>query len=251
MPPASTDAILVTVRADQVNAELASHLEAAKHAPIVMLTPMLPGVRDVLEGALGRTVVPAMPGVVGYENDAGAVRYWIVKAQATLIEEGLTPKERNVRGELARNLSRAGIIARVEENVGTTNAATTAAFFPFVLTIAAAGSTAAALPDKHQVSLMLDAAKEADAIAKTLGHVVSTAGVLMKFVGPFTLKAGVSLAKRVSPEAVHFIEQHFGPKLQTQHVAMGNALLEVAREHQIATPALRALLDLVVARATV
>ena len=89
------------------------------------------------------------------------------------------------------------------------------------------------------------------AIAKTLGHVVPTAGVLMKFVGPFTLKAGVSLAKRVSPEAVHFIEQHFGPKLQTQHVAMGNALLEVAREHQIATPALRALLDLVAARAAV
>jgi ketopantoate reductase len=239
--PAESSAVIVTVRADQLGAELAPLVAEAPDAPVIVLTPLLPKARASLEHALGRPVVPAMPGVSGYLSDAGNVRYWIVKAQATLIEEGQSANERNSRGELARHLTRAGIPTRVEGSVGAMNAATTAAFFPFVLAIGLTGSVDAILADRKLLDLTLDAAKETEALAAHLGPIVPAASLLTKFVGPFTLKAGVSLAKRLYPESVSFVEHHFGAKLHAQHRATGEALLELAAKHHVATPALTEL----------
>ena len=72
--------------------------------------------------------------------------------------------------------------------------------------------------------------------------------MLTKFVGPYTIKPGVALARLLAPEAVRFAEQHFGPKLHEQHLAMGAAILELGRDHEQAMPALGRLMDRVRSR---
>jgi 2-dehydropantoate 2-reductase len=46
----------------------------------------------------------------------------------------------------------------------------------------------------------------------------------------------------LAPEAVRFAEAHFGPKLHEQHLAMGEAILALGREHGIEMPALANLM---------
>ena len=72
--------------------------------------------------------------------------------------------------------------------------------------------------------------------------------MLTKFVGPFTIKPGIALARKLAPEAVRFVEQHFGPKLHAQHVAMGEAVLALGRQRGQSMPALARLMLSVKAR---
>lgn len=96
---------------------------------------------------------------------------------------------------------------------------------------------------------MIEAAKECDALAHQLGKVASWAGLLTRFVGPYTLKPGVALAKSLAPEAVKFVDTHFGPKLHAQHLAMGETILSLGRDRGVAMPALARLMDTLRSRA--
>lgn len=241
--PAHTGAVLITVRFDQLDEDLASHLRGAPSVPLVALTPLLPEQQADMEASLGREIVPAMAGVVGYLDDREVVRYWVLAMQSTLIEDADSPARRAQREELARRLDHAGIPARLERDVGTTNAATTLSFFPLIAAIDAAGGIDGALADRELLETVLEAAKETERLAKKIGKMVSGANILMKFVGPFTLKAGVGLARRLSPEAVTFVEHHFGSKLHEQHVAMGTAVLELGRKHGVEMPALTSVMS--------
>jgi 2-dehydropantoate 2-reductase len=126
--------------------------------------------------------------------------------------------------------------------VGTLNAGTTTAFFPLIAAIDAGGGIDGVLADKALLSTVIDAAKECDALALKLGRVAPWAHYLTKFIGPLTLKPGVALGRRLVPEAVRFVEVHFGPKLHEQHVAMGASILALGREQGVALPALERLM---------
>jgi 2-dehydropantoate 2-reductase len=65
----------------------------------------------------------------------------------------------------------------------------------------------------------------------------------MRFVGPFTLKPAAALARRAAPEAVRFVDVHFGPKLRAQHLAMGAGILALGAERGESMPALGKLMD--------
>lgn len=246
--PARTDVVLVAVRADQLGETegedaLAPKLRATS-APVVVLTPLLPPPRRALELALGKRVVPAMPSVAGYEDEHGLVKYWAPAIASTLIEDP-GPPDGNDLELLARKLTGAGLPARLERDVGALNAATTIAFFPLIGAIAPAGTVDAVLADAELLATTLEAAHETDALARTVGKPASWAGVLTRFVGPFTLKAGVALARRLAPEVVRFVEHHFGPKLRGQHLAMGEAILAMAAERAMPMPALERLLGII------
>jgi 2-dehydropantoate 2-reductase len=219
----------------------------SRSAPAVILTPMLPGEQAALEKGAGRRIVPAMPGVAGYLNERGVVRYWIPTATSTLIsdasERGGAEDGRAVLDALARKLTQLGLPARLERDVAALNASTTVAFFPLIAAIDAGSGVDGVLGDRELLGVVLDAAKESDALARKLGKAATWTNVLLKFVGPFTLKPGVALARRLFPESVLFVERHFGPKLHEQHLAMGDAILALGRERGVTMPSLERLMD--------
>jgi len=254
--PPEADVVLVTVRFDQLDGvttdgkDLGGLLAGLRRALIVVLTPLFPAQKQRLEANVGHSVISAMPGVSGYEDDRGVIRYWTPKLTSTLIDDpdrSVTPaarlsEERIVREQLARRLSEIGLPSRLERRVDRLNAATTVSFFPLIAAIAAGGGIDAALEDEELLELTMAAGEECDRLSRSIGKRASWANILTRFVGPFTLKAGVRLAKRSYPESVQFVDRHFGPKLHGQHIAMGQAISTLAKERGLETPALENML---------
>jgi 2-dehydropantoate 2-reductase len=189
-----------------------------------------------------------MPGVSGYIDDREVVRYWVTSVATTLIEAPDPRADHAALEQLARRLTGADIPARIERDVATLNAATTTAFFPLIAAIDAGSGIDGLLSDKALLSTAIEAAKECDALARRIGKVASWAHLLTKFIGPFTLKPGVALARRLSPESVRFVERHFGAKLHEQHLAMGASILALSREQGAPLPALDRLMHLLASR---
>lgn len=248
--PRATTGVLVAVRFEALHGggEIASILRAAPPVPLIVLTPILPRQRADLEQQIGRRVTPGMPSASGYIDDRDVVRYWIPRVASTLIDEpeGKGKDDAGARAaleEIARRIDRAGIGAHLARDVMSLNVATTTAFFPLVAAIDAGAGVDGVLADKELFATVLEAAKECDALARKLGRVASWAELLTRFVGPYTLKPGIALAKSVAPEAVRFVETHFGPKLHAQHLAMGDSILALGRGHGVPMPALARLVD--------
>jgi 2-dehydropantoate 2-reductase len=235
-------AVFVAVRFDQIEASaLTDVLRAAPGtAQIIVLTPLLPRQRSVLEAHVGRAIVPAMPGITAYIDERDVARYWLLSVASTLLDD--TPSLHAVLDDLARTMDRARIAARLETDVAKLDLGTTVAFFPLIAAIDVGGGIDGVLADKDLLQLAVDAARETEALGKKVGKVASWAYLLTKFVGPFTLKPAILLAKRLAPESVRFVDEHFGPKLHEQHVAMGETVLGLARDAGVAMPSLEALL---------
>lgn len=250
--------ILVAIRFDQLDVGSAAGARATgdlvellrrsapRSAPILVLSPMMPAQRAAIEGATGRRLIAVMPGVAGYLNDHDVVRYWVPTVTSTLLDDlpasAIGEPARILLESLPRYMTKIGLPARLERDVGKLNAATTTEFFPLIAAIDAGGGVDGVLGDKELLATVLDAAKESNTLAHKVGKPATWAELLTKFVGPYTLKPGVMLAKRLAPESVHFVERHFGPKLHAQHIAMGEAILELGREHGVAMPALGKLM---------
>ncbi|WP_437568051.1 ketopantoate reductase family protein [Sorangium sp. So ce542] len=258
--PADAEVVLVTVRFDQLapggaaprpaeGRTVADLLVRGPAVPVVVLTPLLPPQRASLEEAARRRITPAMPSVSGYLDERGVVRYWIVGFASTLIDdEGGAPAERPLLEELARRLTSADLPARLDPDVGAQNAATTTAFFPLIAAIDAGGGTSALLENEGVLGTALEATRECMALADRVGTIAPWTKLLTRAIGPFTLKPGVALARLVAPEALRFLDAHFGPKLHAQHLAMGAAVLAMGREHGVSLPALERLMALIEGR---
>lgn len=248
--PPHTSLVLVAVRFDQIaGEELGTLLGTAPRVPIAVLTPMLPKQHRALRHASGRSIIAAMPSVSGYLDERGVVRYWVVRLASTLFDEPIgRENDRLILEEIARRLTNAGIGTHLERDVATLNAATTVSFFPLIASIDLGRGIDGVLADKELFTMVLDAARESEALAHKLGRVASWAGMLTRFVGPYTIKPGISLGRKLFPETLRFVEAHFGPKLHDQHVAMGDAILELGREHGVPMPKFEELIQKLKAR---
>ncbi len=245
--PADTEIVVLAVHLDQLvegappqdGTPVADLLAAGPNVPVVTLTPLFPRQLAALEAAAKKKIYPGMPGVTGYIDDRGVLRYWVPRSAMTFFD--MRGAHTSVE-ELARTLTRIRIPTQLERDVGSLNAATTIAFFPFTAALGIGGSVDGALASKELMHVVVEAAKECEALAKKVGRVASWAVLLGRFIGPFTLKPGVMLARRIAPEAVRFVEAHFGPKLAQQHAVVGAAILALGRERGVAMPELARLL---------
>lgn len=245
--PADSDIVVVTVHLDQIveterpqdGSSVADLLAAAPSVPIVALTPLFPRHLAALEAAAKKPILSGMPGVTGYIDERGVLRYWVPPAAMTFFD---MRGEQTAAEQLARTLTRIHIPTQLERDVGSLNAATTIAFFPFTAALGIAGSVDGVLASKELVAAVVEAARECEALARKTGRVASWAVLLGRFIGPFTLKPGVLLARRIAPEAVRFVEAHFGPKLARQHAVIGQTILDLGRERGVAMPELSRLL---------
>jgi 2-dehydropantoate 2-reductase len=78
--------------------------------------------------------------------------------------------------------------------------------------------------------LALDAAEEGRALGRAVGKAEAWAATLLRFVGPLALKAGVGVARVRAPEAVRYVEEHFGRKLHSQNTAMAAGIVALAED---------------------
>lgn len=224
-PPADADVVVVVVRYEQLDAVVPT--VAASRAPVVVLTPMLPRDHARVSSALPGRIVPAMPGVVAYVNAAGAVRYWLPRAATTWID---ARTQAGPEAELAERLSCAGVKAGVAQDVLKRDVATTVSFIPLAMGLDVAGGVDALMADRALLALAVDATTEGRALGRAVGTPEAWVSTLLHFVGPRLLKLGVSMARSRSPEALHYVDEHFGRKLHAQNVAMAEAMVDLARE---------------------
>jgi ketopantoate reductase len=242
--PADTDVIVVTVRAEQLDAALDSVLDGSR-APIVVLTPMLPQDFERLRSKYGARLRAGMAGVVGYVNDAGTCRYWLPRLGATLVDEA--PQEKSSRetasvADLVHSLVDAGIPTRFELGVHEQNPATTVVIAPFSMGIDAGGSIDALLHDDALLKLTLTAVREGLSLSTRIGESATWMKGLMPYVGKRMLRIGASIVKSRWPEIFSYVEAHFGRKLHAQNIAMGRAIVELAEAKGMQSAAIAALL---------
>jgi 2-dehydropantoate 2-reductase len=240
--PAHADVVIVCVRANQLG-DVVGLAQRAPDVPIVMMTPMMPGDYERLRGELGngKRVVAGMPGVVAYVRHDDVVRYWVPRVAPTLIDAATPVHESTL--ELVHALERAKLHAKLELGVHETNPATTITFIPLMMALDVGSGVDTLLANDELVSLALDAANEGHALAQRIGKSATWVTLLTKFVGKTTLKIGVGIAKHHSPEAVAYVDEHFGRKLHAQNVAMARAIVELAKEKGTPHEALADLAD--------
>jgi hypothetical protein len=236
--PADATVLLLCVGANDLDDALVASLRAHA-APIVTLTPLLPRDYSRLRDAFGKRLLPGMPSVASYRANSGVVRYFLPRAAQTLIEEP-RPLLPDI-DRLTRALNEAGIGSRMQIGTYEINAATTVTFLPLAFALDVAGSVDALFDDKELLRLALAAAREGDTLGQSLGKAASWAELLASFIGPTMLKIGVGLAKRRSPEAVHYVEQHFGAKMHAQNVVMAEEIAALAESRKVPSAALNAL----------
>jgi ketopantoate reductase len=244
--PTETNGILVTVRQDQLDASLDTLL-AASPAPLVVLTPMMPGDFSRLTKTHGARVHAAMAGAAAYLSDSGACRYWLPRLAPTLIDAGEDAREPSgatrTLSDFAASLTEAGLVARLEQGVERLNVATTVTIAPLAMGIDAAGSIDSLLKDDALLRLTLSAVKEAVILSERIGKSAGWLRSLLPYAGKRMLRIGVSLVRSRWPETLHYAELHFGRKLHSQNVAMGRAIVELAKAHRTPSEALVALLS--------
>jgi ketopantoate reductase len=228
--PPDADTVIVTVRGDQLDASLDVLLDATS-APVVVLTPMMPDDFARLSARHEDRMRAGMAGAVAYVNEKGVCRYWLPRMAATLVDQTspASAPESPALVELVRALEAAGMSARLERGVHELNPATTVSITPAAMGLDAAGSIDALLDDAELLRLTLAAIGEGIELGKRIGKAAGWLTLLMPFVGKRMLKVGVSLARRSSPEAMTYVELHFGRKLHAQNVAMARAIVELAR----------------------
>jgi len=245
--PSDADVILAFVRYEQL-ASLPARVGAGS-APVVVMTPMMPEDHALLSAALPGRILTGMPGAVSYRNDAGAVRYWLPQVATTFVEQppiatdGASAGINETARDLVKRLTRAAIGAKLAPDVLTRNVATTVSFIPLAMALDAAGGIDAFLQDRALLSLAFHAVDEGRELGRAVGKAEPWAATLLRFVGPLTLKVGVGLARSRAPEALAYVEQHFGRKLHAQNVAMARSMVNLATQKGTRDEALRALFD--------
>jgi ketopantoate reductase len=260
--PAGAEIAIITLRFDSIvtpDDDLRRSLAAPEGTMVVCLSPVFPAQHEALEALVGHPVVSAMPGVSGYLDARGVVRHWVPPMAPTMIDDGSVrwgdeaaieadPEARAAvarRERLVQALDAVGLPARLEADVEAVDAATTTSFFPLIAAVAVGGSLRGVVADRALLARVKAATAECMALAPRLGTAAPWASMMGRLLGgpagPLALRSGAVLGRMVAPEVIHFVDEHFGPKLRDQHLAMGEHLLALAAEHGVDTPALCAL----------
>lgn len=240
--PADADAVLLTVRADQLDESVERLIRKAPAVPIVAFTPLLPlGLERVGAWAPGRCFVGMPTFAAEIDPVAGVTRYWSFRAAPTLLERDGRPGA-PVVARLAEAFVRAGLPAKLSADVRARNPATTIAFFPISVAVSRSGGTEALLENPERLALAARASKETLALARLIGPIEAPVALAGRFLGPGSLRGALRLSRLVMPRAVEFLDTHFGTKLSGQHRVLGAEILELGKRRSLPLDGLAELL---------
>ena len=225
--PGDADVIVLAVGTEDLDA-IRPVLDGSS-APIVVLTPMLPDDYARMRAAFGSRVLAAMPGVVAYAREDGVVRYWVPPAP-TRIDEPRAGEHAQVVRALAVALTEAGLTAHLELGVHETNPATTVCMIPIGMAVGLAGGMAALAGDPLLLALTSRACREGVELAHRIGRAEAGARLGPLLATPLLMRVIVTAVGRLSPEALFYVDEHFGRKLRAQHRVMAHAMVELAKQ---------------------
>jgi 2-dehydropantoate 2-reductase len=233
------DVALLCVRAEQIASVMRGVLSDSP-VPIVSLTPLLPRSLAAIAAVSQAGVAPAMPSVAA-EPRGAVIAYFRLPLTPTRIDrEGCSSPALIL---LADALTRGGIPARIEANASARNAATTVAFFPLGVALSLAGSARRLAHDVPLLNLMQASCRECGVVARRIGPVEPGVALLVRLLAPGAVAAITAVASWASPRALGFLEDHFGSKLSAQHGVLGDEIIALGRDHQLAMTALETLLE--------
>ncbi|MBS2013320.1 MAG: hypothetical protein JST00_10560 [Deltaproteobacteria bacterium] len=234
--PSDADLVLLAVGTEDL--EAIRPTLAASAVPIVVLTPMMPSEWRAMRDAFGDRVLAAMPDVVSYVNDEGIVRYWLAPAPTRIDEPRASSKDADVVRALARELTEAGLDGRLELGVHEINPATTVCFVPLMMGVALAGCLEALAKDAELLDLSRRGCREGAELARRIGRPEPFAPFASLVALDLPMRALVRLLGWRSPEALHYVDVHFGSKLVAQHQRMAAAMVDLAVEKGVPHEAL-------------
>lgn len=223
--PDDADVVLLAVHTDDLGETHEALVRA--EAPVVVLTPTMPSSWDRLARDLGARAVAAMPSLVAYVREDDVVRLWL-PPRPTLVSE---PPARFAGpiADLVDAGARAGLTFRRTLEVHRINSASTVSLIGVGMAIAAAGSLDALLADAELRELAARTCHDGAQLGERLGAADPGARLAAVLLTGGLLRAGFTLLRRVSPEAAHYAEAHFGTKLLAQHRQMIAEMAELAR----------------------
>ena len=225
--PGDADVILLAVGTEDLEA-IRPVLDGSG-APIVVLTPMLPDDYARMRAAFGDRVLAAMPGIVSYARQGPpVVRYWVPPVP-TRIDEPRAGSSGGAVRALATLLDEAGLPAHLELGVHETNPATTVCMIPIGMSVALAGGLEELAKDAPLLALTSKACSEGVELGRRLGRPEGGALLAPLLATPLAMRAAASTLKRFSPEALFYVDEHFGRKLRAQHRVMARAMAQLAR----------------------
>ena len=231
--PGDADVILLAVGTEDLEA-IRPVLDGSD-APIVVLTPMLPRDYARMRAAFGERVLAAMAGIVAYarEEPEPLVRYWMPPTP-TRIDEPRAGSDGVVVRALAELLREAELPTHLELGVHESNPATTLCMIPIAMAVGLAGGLEELAGDAPLLALTSRACGEGVELARTLGR--PEPGVLLGplLATPLAMRAIASVVRRLSPEALFYVDEHFGRKLRAQNRLMAREMALLARERSTA-----------------
>jgi 2-dehydropantoate 2-reductase len=238
--PGDADVILLAVGTEDLEA-IRPALDASS-APIVVLTPMMPAGYTRMREAFGERVLAAMPAVVSYARDDGVVRYWLPPAPTRIDEPRAGAHGVAVRA-LAVQLGEAGLETHLELGVHETNPASTVCMIPIGMSVGLAGGMDALAKDAQLLALTSRACREGIALARRIGRPEPGALFGPLIATPLAMRAVVAALRRLSPEALFYVDEHFGKKLRAQHLVMAREMAELARAKHVSFAAIDELAE--------
>jgi 2-dehydropantoate 2-reductase len=214
-------------------------------APIVVLSPMMPADFAKMRRAFGDRVHAAMPTVVAYasggQGDRGSVvRYWLIPSP-TRIDLPCQGRRGQVVRSFANALDQAGLATQLEARVYETNPATTVCFLPMAMAISIAGGVEALCSDADLLAITAKACRESVRLARRIGRPLPFATLAPLAASAPALRSAVAMLRRLSPEALSYLDLHFGQKLRTQNDIMLRNMVDLARDKDLPHSALRKL----------
>ena len=236
--PGDADVILLAVGTEDLEA-IRPALDASS-APILVLTPMLPDDYARMRAAFGTRVLAAMPGIVSYARADGVVRYWVPPAP-TRIDEPRAGDHGEVVRATASLLNEAGLATHLELGVHETNPATTVCMIPIGMAVGLAGGMEALAADPFLLSLTSRACREGVELGHRIGRSEAGARLGPLLATPLAMRVAVAAVRRLSPEALFYVDEHFGRKLRGQHRMMAHAMVDLAAAKNVGHAALREL----------
>jgi len=236
--PGDADVILLAVGTEDLEA-IRPVLDASS-APILVLTPMLPADYARMRAAFGFRVLAAMPAVVSYGRDDGVVRYWMPPAP-TRIDEPRAGDHGEIVRATASLLNDAGLATHLELGVHEVNPATTVCMIPIGMAVGLAGGMEALADDALLLALTARACREGVELSHRIGRAEAGARIGPLLATPLAMRVLVASLRRLSPEALFYLDEHFGRKLRPQHRLMAHAMVELAVAKNVGHAAIREL----------
>ncbi len=236
------DAYLITIRGEQLLTDSGRQLMQQlrqRDKPVVLLSPALSQGVEQLQELLPQMILTLPAIAARWHPETNELHYWSSAFARTRVERG-----HPFAPWLAKKLSEGGVPCSLALNVAKLSTATTIAFFPLQVALAAVNQLLD-WPHHPQLLQTLGAAlRQCRRVAKQQGPIEPGIALLTWLASAgWLMRLGCVLLPALLPKLTEFLQFHFGPKLLQQHQLFTAQIEELARQQHTSVEQLRSLMN--------